>query len=116
MKIKCDTCGGEFYPEEIITFAVRAGESKVEHICLSCLSKELNYVNFGDITRKKLGIQCQYASRYVHGKIEGWPYLGKDLRFKNDPINDYHSLQIHKDDVEEFVRRVKGHCQEREKL
>lgn len=64
------------------------------------------FVNFGDVVaRGRLRQQCQYASRYVDGKIEGYPNLGNGLRFKGDSGN-YHSLRIHGDDVDEFVRRV----------
>lgn len=61
------------------------------------------YVKFGDVARDQCGQQCQYASRYVDGR-HGSPNLGEGLRFKGDPA-DYHFLMIHKDDVDEFVRR-----------
>ena len=67
------------------------------------------YVNFGDIARGELNMQSQYASRYVSGLDR--PKLGEDLRIKGNP-DDYHNLRIHKDDVEEFVKRVRA---EREK-
>lgn len=70
------------------------------------------FVKFGEIARGRLGQQCQYASRYVDGKIEGYPNLGEGLRFKGDP-GDYHSLEIHREDVEEFVRRVEEYRLER---
>lgn len=68
-------------------------------------SDELDYVSFGDIVRSRLGQQCQYASRYINGTLPGYPNLGKNLRFKGEPEN-YHSVKIHKDDVEEFISRV----------
>jgi len=68
-----------------------------------------DYVSFGDIARIRLGQQCQYASRYIDGEIEGYPNLGEGLRFTGfdhlGRINNYHAMEIHKDDVEEFVRR-----------
>jgi len=64
-----------------------------------------DFVDFGDISRVRLGIQCQYGSRYINGEISGWPNLGEELRFKGDDHN-YHSFKIHRDDVEEFIRRV----------
>ena len=64
-----------------------------------------DYVCFGDVARGQLDQQCQYASRYVDGRYD-YPNLGVGLRFIGDAC-DYHSLQIHKDDVEEFVHRVK---------
>lgn len=65
---------------------------------------EDEYVDFGDVSRGRLGLQCQYGSRYINGDIEGWPNLSKGLRFKGNDHN-YHSFKIHRDDVEEFVRR-----------
>lgn len=61
-------------------------------------------VEFGDVARNVIGMQCQYASRYVFG-ILGNPDLGSDLRTEGDAY-DYHSLLIHRDDVETFVKRV----------
>ncbi len=68
-----------------------------------------NYINFGDMVSSRLGTPCQYASRYIHGRIEGWPKLSDGLRFKGEPINGWHSVMIHIDDVNEFVRRVREH-------
>ena len=72
------------------------------------MEEENEYVDFGDVSRGELGLQCQYGSRYVDGKIERWPNLGEGLRFKGN-TNNYHSLKIHKDDVDEFVHRVKSY-------
>lgn len=69
------------------------------------VEKEEDYVNFGDVARKDLGMQCQYASRY-HGGVHGSPNLTQGLRVTGTP-SDYHSMKIHKDDVAEFVKRVK---------
>jgi hypothetical protein len=68
------------------------------------------YVNFGDIARGQLHQQCQYASCYVGGKC-GYPDLGAGLRFREHGkivvfSDDYHSLEIHKDDVPIFIKRV----------
>jgi len=63
------------------------------------------YVNFGDVARQQLGMQCQYASHYLYPDND--PFLGKGLRFLWGIEGDYHSIRIHKDDVEEFIRRVK---------
>jgi hypothetical protein len=69
------------------------------------------YVDFGDVARKLLNEQCQYISRYVGGKCDEKD-LGFGLRFmENGKVvtysDDYHSLKIHKDDVDTFVNRVK---------
>ena len=62
------------------------------------------FINFGDIAHGELGMQTQYASRYVSGIDR--PDLAKGLRTRGNPA-DYHELEIHKDDVEEFIARVK---------
>jgi len=67
-------------------------------------NEDSEYVDFGDISRGRLGLQCQYGSRYISGDIPGYPNLGEGLRFKGDKHN-YHSYQIHKDDVEKFIHR-----------
>lgn len=66
------------------------------------------FVNFQDIALDLLNTQSQYASRYVDGRIDGYPNLGKGLRFAGDPA-DYHELKIHKDDLAEFVIRVRDY-------
>jgi hypothetical protein len=81
------------------------------------------YSLFGDFCRSRLGQQCQYGSRYIEGRIEGYPALGEGLRFNNGkghnggtrPLNsgDYHSIRIHRDDMDEFERRYKAFCEER---
>lgn len=65
-----------------------------------------DYLNFGDFARAIMGLQCQYAARYVDGKLDGWPNLGKGLRFIGN-TNNYHSLRIHKKDADEFLKRHK---------
>lgn len=67
---------------------------------------ENGFVNFGDVARQMLNMQSQYASYYVGGLGER-PDLSGGLRFKGDPAS-YHSLRIHKDDVEEFIARVQN--------
>lgn len=52
---------------------------------------------------RRLG-QNQYASRFVDGRLDS-PDLGQGLRFRQDH-GDYHSIRIHRDDLEEFHRRV----------
>ena len=64
-----------------------------------------DYVHFGDVARDRCGMQCQYASRYLMGEL-GHGNLGEGLRWYGDTA-DYHGLEIHKDDADEFVRRVR---------
>lgn len=62
------------------------------------------FVNFGDVARGLLHQQSQYASRYISGLDR--PKLAEGLRTLGDP-DDYHELRIHKDDIQEFVDRVR---------
>lgn len=79
---------------------------------------ENEWVSFGDVARRQCGEQAQYCSRYIDGR-HGSPHLGAGLRFRAlypdadgtrtvDPL-DYHCIEIHRDDVAEFVRRVTEH-------
>jgi len=65
-----------------------------------------NYVEFGDVARRQIGMQAQYARRYLKDEV-----LGKDIRWSGD-YDNYHFLKIHKDDVATFVDRVKAHREE----
>jgi hypothetical protein len=80
-------------------------------------SKEdiVNYLSFGDICREQLNMQCQYGSRYADPvwstnsarEAGNWyPDCGKDLRILGSSAQ-YHSMRIHKDDIDTFVKRVK---------
>ena len=62
------------------------------------------FIRFGDIAIDILDQQCQYASRYLHGTIKGYPALGNDLRLKGDPC-DYHCVEIHQNDAQTFIDR-----------
>lgn len=62
------------------------------------------FIRFGEIARSRLNQQSQYASRYIDGR-NGYPNLGEGLRFQGES-HDYHSVEIHKDDVDKFVNRV----------
>jgi len=72
----------------------------------AAMAEDPDFVPFGNVARRQIGEQAQYASRYVKG-THGYPNLGAGLRFLHG--QDYHDLQIHKDDVEEFVHRVLEH-------
>jgi hypothetical protein len=69
------------------------------------------YVKLGDISRRFFkGKQSQYLSRYVDGffGVDDYPKLGEGLRVKGDSDN-YHNMKIHKDDIDEFVKRYNAH-------
>lgn len=57
-----------------------------------------DYVSLGDVCRNRLGMQCQYGSRYAND-------ICKDLRITGTTA-DYHSMTIHKDDVDHYVGRA----------
>lgn len=64
------------------------------------MSTDEDFLKFGDVSRKLLGMQCQYGCHYLTDTI-----LAKDIRWTGD-ISNYHGIKIHKDDVETFVARV----------
>ena len=63
-----------------------------------------DFVKLGIVSRL-LDRQTQYVSRYIDGSF-GNPNLGGGLRFIVCTEN-YHETLIHRDDVDEFVRRIK---------
>lgn len=69
-----------------------------------------DHVPLGSVARERLGEQCQYVARYVAGS-ERVPALGGGLR-TTGTVADYHAMTIHRDDVEEFVARVRAHWQQ----
>lgn len=78
--------------------------------------EEESFIRFGDAIRDALEMDSQKAGRYVggfkeskNGEIIDYPLLGEGLRFEGDSIMDPNSLKIHKDDVEEFIKRVKNY-------
>jgi len=54
-----------------------------------------------------LGGQDQYLSHYFYN-VDNRPILTNGLRIKNDSPCDYHQWKIHKDDVNEFIRRYRS--------
>ena len=62
------------------------------------------YVGIDGIARVLMGKQTQYAVRYLDGAIEGYPNLGRNIRFTGDFRNE-HSIGIHPKDVSTFVHR-----------
>ena len=62
------------------------------------------YVSIDGIARILMGKQTQYAVRYLNKAVDGYPNLGKNIRFIGDFRNE-HSIGIHPKDVPTFVRR-----------
>jgi hypothetical protein len=73
-----------------------------------------DYLRFEDVIHKQLpAAEGQYVSRYVDGSL-GCPNLGEGLRFIGDPIQ-WARLRIHKDDVEEFIKRYNTYKEKKRK-
>jgi hypothetical protein len=70
-----------------------------------------DYINFGDFVRKEIGIQCQYASHYLCGDVDGYPNLGHGLRYTGKE-GDYHSIMIDKQDAQVFEERYNAYKKE----
>lgn len=66
------------------------------------------FVPIGDVTHGLLFQQPQYVSRYIDGSNPSVPVLVEDLRVKTEGFS-YHDYAIHRDDVLEFLARVKAH-------
>ena len=82
--------------------------------CQHCVQERIvdnlgqeEYVLFGDVARKFLGEQCQYAVRYLDNR-----QLTTGVRWVGD-LADYHFVKIHRDDVVGFVRRVQDWLKKR---
>ena len=66
------------------------------------------FVNLDDVTHGLLHQQSQYISRYMDNSHPARsPFLATGLRINTDSIS-YHEYTIHKDDVLEFVARVRA--------
>ena len=65
---------------------------------------ETDFVNFGDVCRNKILITCQCGYFMLEG-YHGFPKIKEGLRIIGNDHN-YHSLKIHKDDVQTFINRA----------
>ena len=64
------------------------------------------YDSYPDLCHSRLGTTSQVGAYYVGGSGDGYPDLSEGCQFKGSRAM-YHSLKIHRDDVETFVARVK---------
>lgn len=71
------------------------------------VANEEGMVKIGDVTHGLLHQQSQYISRHLDKSVAKVPFLGEGLRFDADAYS-HHEYKIHKDDVLEFVARVKA--------
>ena len=74
------------------------------------------FVKISDIARKFLGgRQTQYISRFIDGLDADYENFGEGLNLKNvfdkegKGTGSYYDYMLHKDDVNEFVKRVKNY-------
>ena len=83
-----------------------AGGNTIAHLCkvIHPTFNDGGFSDFGDFARNRLGCRSNYMSMFIEGK-EGFPELGKGLRFKNIDAIDDHKILIHREDMEEFEKR-----------
>ena len=75
------------------------------------------FVKLSDIARGLLGRQTQYISRLIDGTDPEYPNLGESFKFSNvfregKGTGNYYDYKIHKDDVQELVKRIKEYYKE----
>lgn len=68
---------------------------------------EEGFVKIGDVTHGIMNQQSQYISRYMDGCIPSIPVLVDGLRVDVTSFT-HHEYRIHRDDVLEFVARVRA--------
>lgn len=73
--------------------------------------RDEGFISFSDVSSNLLGMEGQYGSRYIVGDLEGYPALGRGLRFNGLNTTGYthHAIGIHPDDIEEFRRRLEAY-------
>jgi len=79
--------------------------------------KQFNYddqgfVEFGSVAMSLLEQQAQYASRYADDLDNDYPNLGEGLNIKGG-CDNYRDMKIHKDDIVEFVKKVREYKENR---
>ncbi len=72
-----------------------------------------NYVQFSHMATDQLHMRPQKAGQYIEGYGRDIPNLGSDLRWLGNS-DDVDSLELHHEDVETFIKRVKKHLEETE--
>lgn len=73
----------------------------------------VNYVKFSHVANDKLHMRPQQAAEYIEGHGRDIPELGRDLRWFGS-TDDYTNLEVHHEDADEFIKRVKKHLAEQE--
>src|SRR3989338_5286644 len=90
-------------------------EQPEKYLCKYEIDNE-GFVKLGDVTRGLLGRQTQYISRFIDNTDSEYPNFVNSLKFKNvfkegqeKGSGNYYDYKIHKDSIEEFVKRVKNY-------
>ncbi len=87
---------GERVPDVVRIFPTKA----------AAWAESADFCEFGEVS-ERLGMQSQYASRYVNPFFAGEEYRQCDVGLRIvGKRDDYHFIRIHKDDVAELVRRI----------
>ena len=77
-----------------------------QKVIAKMVPNEDGYVKIGDFVHGLLNQQSQYASEYMDGRSAS-PFLADGLRVDTTSFS-YHEYRIHRDDVHEFVARVRA--------
>ncbi|MDQ5938691.1 MAG: hypothetical protein QG603_505 [Patescibacteria group bacterium] len=73
-----------------------------------------SYVKFSHVAQEKLHMRPQEALEYVEGRgHKKIPELGRNLRWFGS-THDVDNLEVHHEDADEFIKRVKKHLAEEE--
>jgi hypothetical protein len=73
----------------------------------------VNYVKFNHVAKDKLHMNPQQAAEYIGGDGKDVPELGRDLRWFGS-VDKYADLEVHNQDADEFIKRVKKHIADKE--
>lgn len=73
----------------------------------------VNYVKFTHLAKNKLNMAPQQAAEFIEGSGKDVPELGRELRWFGS-TDDVNNLEVHNQDADEFIKRVKKHLAEQE--
>lgn len=71
--------------------------------------KPSEWVCFGDFSRNEFGQQCQYGSRYLHGRDPQCPKLLDDDTMIRGNVHNYHEIRIHVDALPTLLAKYRAH-------
>lgn len=62
------------------------------------------FLMFGSLARKCLGMQCQYAARYLTKKTI---VAGLNIKNLKKDADEWHSIEVDENDAQELLSRIK---------